>query len=886
MKTVFKNRKSYAYLAIFLFLFFNLLSLTPSIAIHMQGDGATFHLDKEDPLKYGAFLPEPNILNTFSVDGSNQGVFTVMDWLGEFDAMFDQLIVDYPGKNISAAYPIYFDFPTSFSQTNNDYINPWYHINWLNISAFDAENETLSPFTLNSVFNYYVMNEGGELTVPLNHSIPMQIDLTIGSTGPKILRIDWLTVGSVGYYPFLISPSGKLVFYDWDTATSHAVSPPVDVFDYMTFVAHETGTYRLIVFAMHGNPAYLTLEFLKPTISSLAKESLIFEGNAEDILAIEEKEHSSWQSNWLKFSGKRGDVFRLDLNQDYATGQTPIISIWMPTEDGYLLSSDLLSPPVEGIYEIFFPTDSNAYVSITDAGYGDWYRYSFYLSKYEPIGYNIGDNKTTFRISRDQRKLIEFSIEEDSYVQFNYTSTPPGNPFFYGNMFGYLDTKNLFSMGYSSPIQTKTVDSEMFYYYYMPAGKYLALIQNSDETKDGIFEIDSKFVDWVNDTIPINTLTYHDSDPTQFLTLDFEPDEYYSSLKQGIGVGINITEPGQYMLNVTILASENLAAIPLTADPAVVVGYNDSEGIYYDWTQEALDPAGSFPAMELDGLDYLYIAYPQKWHDMEFNFSVYGGGANDIDAYTYDGDFNNFISIIDNTNEFNDNGSVIMDVTSSAYDNWIRGADFDLQHINESRYYWIRITPDLGDFAPIPYIQLLKLSNISLQGDLNFALVRDSGYNYSDFWQPSDQPSDITGLWINQESAYNYDSDDIPLIVEDQPYFVGIEEGFYKLLIIPERWDYPGTITIRFAVEDIWSYRTTATYNISEISPSPNLHKFEINNYTSTAYGSNTTSYYTYDLVIEYNDTEAYAGHGDYSYFALECYGKPYQWTQLVAAIE
>ena len=890
MKSISKNRKTYTFLIISIFLLFTVLSLIPAEAIHMQGDEATFQLDKEDPLKYGVFIPETNMMNTISIDGANQGEFTVMDWLGNFDPTFQE-IIDYPGEDVSFLYPWYFDetyFPWYINSfTNNEYIAPWNHIRWLNVSAYHAENETLSPFTLNSVFNYYVMREGNELTVPLNHSIPMQIDIMIDETGPKVLKIDWSTIdpGNLISVYTIVSPSGKRLWGDFDTATSHAVDPPVDVFDYLTFVAHETGTYRLWIYAEHmaGKPAFLTLDFLTSSISSLATDSLIFEGNAEDILAIEEKEHSSWQSNWLRVNGKKGDVFRLELNQDYATFNEPNIGIWMPSEDGYILNS----PITEGIHEIFFPINGRAYISMVDADYGDWYRYSLFLSKYEPFSYNIGDNNTIFKISKDQRKIIEFSIEEDSYVRFNYTSTPPGNPAIYSNMFGYIDSKILFSMGSVSPIQIKNIDNETFYYYYMPAGSYLTIIQNSDETKDGIFEISSKFVDWVNETIPINSLTYTNRNPSQFITLDFEPDEYYDSLKQGISVGINITEPGQYWLNVTILASENLGAIQLIADPAVVVGYNHSEGIYYDWTQEALDPAGSFPAIQNESLDYLYLAYPQKWHDMEINLSVYGAGANDIDVYSWDGtDFNNALSITDETNDFTQNGSIIMSLTDPDYENWVRGVDFNLPNIDESKYFWVRITPDNGDFTTIPYIQFITLSNITLQGDLNFALVRDSGYDYGDYWIPSDQPSAITDLKINQELAFITDSDDIALIEADEPYFIGIEEGFYKLLIIPESWDYSGPVTLRFAVEDFWSYRTTTTYNISAISPHPKLHKFQINNYTSTAYGNNTAPHYNYDLIFEYNDTEAYAGYGDYSYFALECYGKPYQWTQLVTAIE
>jgi len=900
MKSVFKNRKTYTFLAISLFLFFNILSLNPGMAIYMHDEGATFHLDKEDPLAYGVFLPEPNMYATLSIQGSNQGEFSLM-WFEGMELASE--IVDQPGDDISFMYPWYFDDCIS-TVTNNDFVDPIMNTFWLNVSAYNAENETLSPYNINTVYNYYVMNEEGKLQIPLNHSIPMQIDITINNLGPKILKYDWLTddPGNIDETYNLVSPTGKRLNIYRTLARSFAVSPSVRVFEYFTFVANEIGTYRLLVCAEHvaGLPAYLNLEFLSSSISSLPLEKLIFGGNSEDILAIEETEHSTWQSNWFRINGEKGDLLKLDLNKDYTTGVEPLIGIWSPCENGYLMLDLGIG---EGTHDIYFPTKGYAYISFVDANYGDWYRYSLYLSEYETLDYTIGGNLTSVKISRDQRKAIEFSLEEDSFVRFNFTSTPPGNPYLYSmDLYGmetvngtiFMDSKTLNCYQVISPLDQKIANNEWFHYYYMPAGNYKAMIKNSNITTDGVLQISSKFVEVVNETIPVNSLIYPDLRSSQFFTFDFEPDEYYNRLKQGICIEINITEPGQYILNTTIYASDNLAAIPLTADPAAIVVYNSSGDNYLDWTEEALDPLRSFPAFSNDTVgdqtdDILFIASTQKWHNMEFNFSQPGSKdhpALNIDFFVYDGiDFTSEVTdTLDTTDEFTLNGTIALDIDENDYANWVSGADFDLPNINEANYYWLAIELVDRDYDPLPFIQLLTLSNITLQGDLNFALIRDSGYNFGDFWRPTDQPA-ITGLVVNQGLEYVEDSDYTHLLEADSPYILGFEEGTYKLLIIPEKWSYSGPVTIHFAIENYWPYRHQETYNITALTPNPQLHKFQINNYTSYGYANGTGPFYDYGLAIQYNDTEAsvpkFAGN---SYFLLECYGEAYQWTQLVVS--
>lgn len=899
MKSVIKKRKLIPLLVFLLFGLLNIFNLSSGIAMHMQGEGATFSLEKDDPLEYGVILPEPNMYATLSITGSNQGEFAFL--LSEGTEVARE-IVDYPGEDISIVYPWF--IPGYLDTiTDNDFVNPWSTL-WLNISAYNAESETLSPYTMNTAFNYYVMPETGMLQVPLNHSIPMQIDITIGSLGPKILKYDWLTddPSNIGQSIDLISPSGKGVDYYKDTATTHALSPPIDLYDYLTFVAHEKGTYRLLIYAWHilDKPAYLTLEFLETSISSLSSETLVFEGNGDDTLMIEETEHSTWRSNWLSFNGEKGDIFRFELNKDYSTGEEPIISIWSPCDNGYILYPSI----TEGIHEIYFPTSGKAYISFIDAGYGDWYRYALYLSKYEDINYDIGGNSTSIRISRDQSKVIEFSLEEDAFVRFNYTSTPPGNPYLDAlgmtNAFIFIDSKDFDCYEILSPIETKVVDIEEFYYYYMPNGTYKAVIKNADETNDGVLVISSKFVEFSNNSIPINYLNYPDKNPSQSLTLEFEQDESYNELYEAKYVYLDITEPGQYILNTTIDGTDYLQDLSSTWNPTVVAVYNFSEGTYHNWTEEALDPSKSFPAFSTDTAgeqsgDTLFIAYTEKWQNMEFNFSQVGVKENnlDLDFFTWNGfDFNNQFFPSDPTDDFTHNGTIVNDLEDIDYINWIKGADFNLSGINEDEFYWlaIRLTTS-QDFSSLPFIQLLTLSNdpiIVPNLNINLALVGESSYDYSDFWEPT-----ITqGPEFMFEDENFYSSKDTNLFETGNPYTIGFEEGLYKLLIIPEGdLNYTGPITIDFAIENYWPYRHQDSYNITAISPEPNLHMWQINNftasnnYTAMGYAQGNGTIYNYELITTFNDTESeLIGLGSKSYFIIECFGEAYQWTQLVVS--
>jgi len=900
MKSKINRKKFVSFLAISFLVILGTFNLPFVYALHMQGDTATVYPDNDHLIQYGVFIPEPNMYATMSIDASNQGQYTMMN---QYGGVYDTEKVDFLVEDISELYPWYFDDYLMNSTTDNDYIDPWM-IDWINVTALNPHNTTLSPYSFNSVFNYYVLIEGGELTFPLNHSIPIQIDVVIESKGPKVLKADWLTddPSKITQWVNLISPSGKEVGIYEETATSHAVTPSIDVFDYITFVAHETGTYRLLVYAEHddGKPAYLNLKFLSSSIYSLPLEKLMFGGNGEDILTIEEKEYSTWQSDWYRINGEEGEIIRMELTEDYATGVKPIISIWSPCENGYVLDS----PIGAGTHEIYFPTSGNAYVSFIDGDYGDWYRYSLYLRKYEVLNYNIGDNKTSIRISRSQSKTIEFSLEEDSFVRFNFTSLddPAGEPYLdvlgTPNAFIFMDTKELDCYEIITPLESKLVGTKWFHYYYLPTGTYKGIIKNSNEADDGIFKISSNYVYFANTTIPINSLTYPSINPSEFLTLEFEPNDYYNGIYDAQYVYINITEPGQYLLNTTIYALDYLPALPLTADPSVVAVYNWSEGTTHDWTDEALNTSKSFPAFSDDwseDLDLLFVAYPQKWHNIELNFSSFGSPSGpSIDFRVWDGSNLMVMPVTDGTSEFISNGTVVLDINSNEYRDWALGMGnwfelygIDVPGINEDDYYWLGIWNwDSYSGNDVPYIQTIKLSNITLQGDINLALIRESGYNYSDSWNVpiGVEPS----LLIYQESGNLYDSAGTMLLKPPGPYprILGLEEGVYKLLIIPHGFGYSGSLKVDFAVENYWPYRHQRSYNISAISPTPNLYMYQIQNYTTSGYGQINITMHNYGLITQYNDTEASISvfPGNLSYFVVECYGSAYQWTQLIVS--
>ncbi len=296
--------------------------------------------------------------------------------------------------------------------------------------------------------------------------------------------------------------------------------------------------------------------------------------------------------------------------------------------------------------------------------------------------------------------------------------------------------------------------------------------------------------------------------------------------------------------------------------------------------------------------DILYIGSLQKNNTIEFNFSIPGsvGGGVDLDGYTWNGStwIFDFLLSGEGTSEFTTNGSIVLDSLSTFYQNWTQGADFDVPGINEELYYWIGIENDGGNYNQIPYIH--KLYNFTLENItaftpsfyVNLGLVGESKYNNSDLWESTITPEPE---FLFENGSY-YVSKGTYLFETTNPYTIGFEAGLYKLLIIPKGvLYYTGPILIDFAIENYWTYRHQESYNITEISPKPDLYMWQIdnytasNNYTAMGYADGNGTIYKYELITTYNDTKSELSFGgSNSYFVIECFGDAYQWTQLVVS--
>ncbi|MFX1311336.1 MAG: hypothetical protein ACFFHD_01820 [Promethearchaeota archaeon] len=896
------KKKVIPFLVILSLVLLGTFHLNFSYAIYWGGEGATVYPDEEHPTRYGVIIPEPNSFSTISIDASNQGSYSLMNWWGY---VLDNEEVTYPGMDISVLYPWYFDDFYFDTTTDNNYTNPTLDISWINITAYNPHDITLSPYTFNSIFNYYTMSESSLLKIPLNSSIPIQIDISINNLGPKVLKLDWFSSGDpLSLDPLddwaLISPSGKIVDEFYDSAEISIIDHR-KLFEFLVFVAHEKGTYRLLMQATNDQPTHLTLEFLNTPISTLQLNTLTFGGNGDVTPNIKDFYELEWQNKWYKIDGEKGDLYRLDIGLDY-DDILPSIYCWMPCENGYLQTKSYTT----GVYDIYFPTTGTAYLSFIDNIVSDLYRYSLFLEEFEILNYNIGSDLFTTRISRDQRKAIEFEIEEDSFVRFNYTlfDQPAGEPTIYApkffasgeylNSFLYEDSKKLECYQIIESIDSKLAgDNEEFFYYYLPNGTYKALLKNDNVKYEGIIQISSKYIDFSDETIPITSVTYPDTDPSQFISLEFDPEDYYNGIYDAQYAYINITEPGQYFLNATIYASDHLAVLPLTTDPAKVIVYNYSENTYHDFTEKALDPSKNFSAFSDDGGnengDRLYLAYPSKWHDMHFNFSTLGvETGTDLIIYAWNGPGENWDSVnypVDTTDDFSADGDIVLDINDGNYLDWVPGASFDLPNINEFQYYWLAIEcwvySGTSGYSTIPKIQLLTLSNVTLEGDINLALIGESGYEYCNFWTPyvDDQLGD---LLINQETENLNDSAEVALFTSTMPGIIGLEEGSYKLLIIPHGFSNQAILQIDFGIGNAWSYSHERSYDITE---EPNLYPYQIKYYNASWYGPDNITTYSYGLTTSYNDTESSLPLlAEPSFFVLDCYGDAYMWTQLIVS--
>ena len=98
------------------------------------------------------------------------------------------------------------------------------------------------------------------------------------------------------------------------------------------------------------------------------------------------------------------------------------------------------------------------------------------------------------------------------------------------------------------------------------------------------------------------------------------------------------------------------------------------------------------------------------------------------------------------------------------------------------------------------------------------------------------------------------------------------------MLIVPENWDYSGSIKIRFAVENYNGWNVNEIYNITS---TPLAHSWQIGNMVNVSdpilYNYTT---YPFERSTTYNTT--LTDWSPFSYLFMDCYGDAFSWTQLV----
>ena len=881
-----------------------LCSTADVLGQHASTAAAKFEPTKEKPTEYGVIVPPPNMMATTSIYGSNQGYFQLLEW--DSSEVADE-VVNITGKDISLAYPWYFD-TTLDSTTENGMIDPYSDINWVNVSALEVENETISPYYLKNVWNSYSMTDGGSLEVPLNSSIPLEINISIASTGPKILKLDRKSATSFMWDFDLIAPSGNKMDLDkhpikrkgiTDDNVHDLLEYSEDVlFSYVPFVAHETGTFRLLVKASSIiNMAYLNIEFANLDISELSSDDSLFVGN-EEPTSIQDQWEDEIDVKWVRINGKQGETILIDTIREY--GVLPFTHIWRPHKSGY--NRSILNTGTEGIY---FPVDGQAYLSFIDRMNGENYRATIGSRSVPIVQHKVGGNVTLAKVSRYQMKAINFSVKEDSFVILNYTSwgngeasiSSEGTP----NGLLYKNSKAMEGYATISPLKTVTVNDMDFLYYYLPEGEYQTFVQNQNIGSEGLIQLTSRYIEYKNGTVPINDLSYPNKYASSFETVTFNPNEANYTLKDAQWLTLNITEPGQYRFNTTLIAAQN-PGCSLETSPEFLYVYNATDDDYYGFDYPNL-------TYFLNDDDYIYIGMRCKYTGLLVNLSTTGVGSFQFQFYRPGfGWVNDPSAYDDGTNDLQQNGTIEFDTTDPTFkDLWDKGRDptVDIESLDnetESQLYWVRLDPT-STYSALPNITKITILNSTIEGDIDIAILKDSEYDYDDTWEISESDNDdldIDGIQTtrdetNWEDNYlGYDSEASFFLTGGlgRGYTIGLEEGLYKVLIIPNGWCYPGNIVANFAVENYWPYGEYAHYNIPKISPEdPLLYAYEIDRFDTLNYGNDQfLTPYTWVRHINYTENLWNVTDGvntnDKGYLIVKCFGDAYQWTQLVVYSE
>lgn len=879
-----KKFKIFAYLTIVSIFLLSGINTSIALATDYESQETTFNLDTDNPQAFGVIIPRINMYGTYSIQGSNQGRFEIMPWDG---SPSEVITVNNPGEDISLeAYPQYFDYITK-TPTKNNFIDPWQETRWFNISAYNSEVNNTQPYTLSSIYEKYAMNEYSQKLIQLSDSMPVEINLNIENVGPKVLKLDWDTTSDPVETMDLISPSGIPIYFDYTTAEMDGSI----IFYYIPFVAKSTGIYKLLL-DVDSSVGNVFVDFIDSNQFYTPVGASIAGGSGGEFPTQDDIDNQEWTTEWFSTTVSTGQKLKINIIEDYDEGFSDFnINLWLICGDDYYGANigttlnDLI-----GTQEMIFPNSGKVYFSISGT---NLYRIILSTESIASINHNLGTSQS-IKIEKNERKAMHFSLNQDSFVRFNYTLKGLGSPrfVFSGLVVNYIFyhigqnqryCTNLYDNLISS-VQSITENGETYYYYYMPRGSYHLILVNQKDNYDGTFGITSKLISLSSQKIPVNDLYYPNNNPSDFSSINFEPSEYNKGLKEAKVLEIDIDQPGQYRLNTTMLVENNTLVAPSLTNPLYVYIYNATtdEFIPYDNNTELF----------ANDTDYLYIGYESRWNGMDISLSKNGSLDGDISMECYCNPFviPNWRDLniqSDSTNELNESGEIEFR-RDLYFQTWIKGADglnID-DNIEEEDYYWLRIDPTSSYSIP-PIISSISLKNITITGNINFALIGTNGYIYDEYWKPT-TPDDITNFEISQDTEnLNSDTDESYIIYDSDPYIRTIKPGTYKLLIIPNHWDCFGGVTINFALENYLPYAQQYSYDIENLTPTPELYAYEINNYTDSGYANNNGSVNNYGLNIEYNYTETILSEfGGDSYLLIECKGESYQWTQLVVYCE
>ncbi|MBN1802886.1 MAG: hypothetical protein JW891_15360 [Candidatus Lokiarchaeota archaeon] len=835
------------------------------VAAEQEGTGAEINVTATDPWGYAAFVPTTNHYAYAVYQGTNQAGFRLFNWL-EGSVYTESM--SYPGLDISEYYPRIEDDLLLDSTTNLPYIDPWNDVRWLEVNAGTSENSTISPFEANAVYNRFTMTEGSSLAVEVEQYLPIEVDIAITSTGPKALKVDFLDDDAVGSFSSsrLVSPSGDLLGSSLVPVTYNAMFGGVTQFYYIPFVAHETGTYRLLLHSTSTLTGFLKLEFVSVGKASISRNTLTTVGNSDNNPNVQEMFDDTWRMDWYSISGSKGDKITLQYGWDYFVA-APTILLWQQMPNGVYVPTDISG--VTDKIPICFLESTNVYVTVDPGMNGIMYRLSM-LAKTVPItDYTIGED-LSIETTRGEYKAVSFRIRESSFVRFNYSTSGSGLPT-PPSSFIYIDSSELNVEPTVDPIDTKTgMYGETYDYYYLLPGEYEFFVVSSDTSYNGIFEISSTIVEEDSTVIPITDMSYGMGwTDISMAGITFEEDPYEYYIRQGLWTTVEITEDGQYFFVANITNSDN--SIPTSVAPSHVIAYNYTSDEYVDVTAQALALDGSTFETFQNTNDRLYIAYTDKWHDMEFNLTVAGSGTAES-MYVWDGAWSG-ITRTDTTNNFQDNGSMVLSYADGDYLDWIRGqGTFDLPSLEENDFYWIRI--NCGTSSPV--FDYIRLSNVTIEPALNYVLLQDSEYVYGDYLL--DTPIaiyDFDDWLISPTPGYELDTGLSQVLASSF-----LNAGTYKLLLIPEDCPRMGSVTLRLGLYNTIGATRQSSYTTS--IPVPIIHDFNMT--TGITDSTHPYNYTTYPFNINpapFNAT-LYANS-----LVIECTGgTEYAWTQLFATVE